>query len=372
MLVVCEPYLDRLPYKHLHKHNTTYSPCCKDIDKVVTLCYNNICRTDGKICQQHILKATRGIDMGYCVYKHTAPNGKVYIGITSQLPRERWKSGGRGYETQTLFYKAIKKYGWTNFKHEILYTGLTKEAAEQKEIELIKHYKSNDTNFGYNIREGGSSSLWAESSKEKLRLANLGKHCSEETKKKLHDFNIGKKIPEEVKRKISKTLTGYKRGSFTEEHRRKLSEAAKKRPIPEKQLKQLLELAANQKGENNPRARKVKQFDLENNYIKTWGCISDACRALNINPRRSGNITSCCRGDRKTAYGYIWRYEDDDPEQRNKNYLASLEKNRDQKIKYYKANKGKCLERQREYRETHRERIREYMHKYYLEHRKRR
>jgi group I intron endonuclease len=246
----------------------------------------------------------------YTVYKHTAPNGKVYIGITKAEPSKRWKNGN-GYKTQVLFYKAIEKYGWNNFKHEILFSNLTKEEAEQREIDLIKQYKSNNPEYGYNIREGGSLSLWAESSKEKLRLANLGKHLTAETKKKLHDFNIGKKIPEEVKSKISKTLTGFKRGTFSEEHRKKLSESLKGRPPSEKQLKQLLNLAENQKGRNNPNARRVKQFDLKNNYIKTWDCISDACKKLGVNTQNSGNISMCCKGTKKTAYGYIWRYVDD-------------------------------------------------------------
>ena len=29
----------------------------------------------------------------YSVYKHTAPNGKVYIGITSRKPEYRWNNG---------------------------------------------------------------------------------------------------------------------------------------------------------------------------------------------------------------------------------------------------------------------------------------
>ena len=32
----------------------------------------------------------------YCVYIHTAPNGKMYIGQTSQKPEARWNNG-RGY-----------------------------------------------------------------------------------------------------------------------------------------------------------------------------------------------------------------------------------------------------------------------------------
>ena len=52
-------------------------------------------------------------DINYCVYKHTTPNNKVYIGITCKDPNSRWRNG-EGYATQKYFYKAIKKYGWDN------------------------------------------------------------------------------------------------------------------------------------------------------------------------------------------------------------------------------------------------------------------
>jgi len=29
----------------------------------------------------------------YCVYKHTSPNGKMYIGMTGQNPEKRWGKG---------------------------------------------------------------------------------------------------------------------------------------------------------------------------------------------------------------------------------------------------------------------------------------
>ena len=80
----------------------------------------------------------------YTVYKHTTPSNKVCIGITSKDPKIRWY--GR-YRNNYHFSKAIDKYGWENIKHEILYSGLSKDEAEQKEIELIKQYKSNQRDF---------------------------------------------------------------------------------------------------------------------------------------------------------------------------------------------------------------------------------
>ena len=71
----------------------------------------------------------------YIVYMHVFPNNKKYIGITSKKPKQRWESG-TGYRTQSLMYRAIQKYEWDNIEHKILYINLTKEEAEQKEIEL--------------------------------------------------------------------------------------------------------------------------------------------------------------------------------------------------------------------------------------------
>lgn len=82
------------------------------------------------------------------------PNGKIYFGITGNDYLERWGHNGKGYYGQYVFDK-ILYYGWSNIKHYILHRDLTKEEAEQKEIELITKYKTNDERYGYNIAKGG-------------------------------------------------------------------------------------------------------------------------------------------------------------------------------------------------------------------------
>ena len=107
----------------------------------------------------------------YCVYKHTTPNNKVYIGITSKNPLERWNNG-HGYASNKHFTNAIMKYGWDNIQHEILFEGLTKEEACQKEIELIAFYKSNNCEFGYNRSSGGE---WSAIGAYKVLITHEGK-----------------------------------------------------------------------------------------------------------------------------------------------------------------------------------------------------
>ena len=128
----------------------------------------------------------------YTVYMHVSPSGKRYIGITGQSVEKRW-GNGTGYKNCISFNRAIEKYGWNNIKHIILYSGLRKEDAETKEIELIKKYNTTDSRYGYNIENGGST---------------IGKH-SEETKRKISIANKGntspfKGIPRSEETKIKK------------------------------------------------------------------------------------------------------------------------------------------------------------------------
>ena len=187
------------------------------------------------------------MENNYVVYKHIFPNGKVYIGITMQNIKRRWRYNGSGYsKSQVKIYNAIKKYGWENVKHEILYEKLSKEEAEQKEIELIKKYNSNDDMYGYNIENGGN---------------HKGK-VSNETKQKLSKIFNGRKMSDEAKINLIKN-------------------------IPKK---------------------KVYQFDKKGNLLNEYISIREAARKNNID---SGSITLCCekKKNHKTAGGYIWSYE---------------------------------------------------------------
>ena len=58
----------------------------------------------------------------------------------------------------------------------------------------------------------------------------------------------------------------------------------------------------------NPRAKKVKQYNLNNELLNHYDGIKEASRINNINPR---DITKCCQHKRKQVGGYIWRYADE-------------------------------------------------------------
>lgn len=136
----------------------------------------------------------------YKVYMHICPNDKKYIGITKQEPDKRWKKG-KGYRTQEHFKKAIDKYKWENIKHLILFENLTKNEANEKEIELIKRYKTNNYKYGYNVTSGGDGVrdvIISEKQKQILKIALKGnqnakgyKHTNEE-KEKMRLAKLGK------------------------------------------------------------------------------------------------------------------------------------------------------------------------------------
>lgn len=77
-------------------------------------------------------------DGPYKTYCLTFPNGKMYVGITSQDPERRWRKG-KGYAEDSFVRKAIEKYGWENVEKEIVASNQTEEEAKNFERLLIKN-----------------------------------------------------------------------------------------------------------------------------------------------------------------------------------------------------------------------------------------
>ena len=159
-------------------------------------------------------------DCLYSVYMHIFPNGKRYVGITAQKPKDRWRVNGNGYKPQKMVYSAIKKYGWNNIEHIIVKDNLSVSDAAELEKALIAKYQTTNSCFGYNQSIGGENSpigvKRSEETKQKLSISHKGKvtrmgfHLSEKQKQHLREINLGKKMSEEVKAKISQKNKGQK------------------------------------------------------------------------------------------------------------------------------------------------------------------
>lgn len=221
----------------------------------------------------------------YYVYIHTLPNNKVYIGITHQNCNRRWRNNGKGYRNNKYFYNAINKYRWENIKHEILFENLTKEEAEQKEIELIKQYKSNNKKYGYNIANGGNClGTVSEQTKKILREKSLGNHNAK--------GYVRTKEQREISRKVNlgnKNMLGKHHSEETKEKIRQ-AKLGKKMSLETKIKK----------------GKPVVMFTKNNEYVNRFYSITEAHNKTGIN---LSNIRQCCVNNRKTAGGYIWKYE---------------------------------------------------------------
>lgn len=201
----------------------------------------------------------------YCVYMHVSTiNGKKYIGITRQNPLKRWKNGF-GYCHNKYFMSAINKYGWNSFTHIILFTGLDSKTASDIEEKLIAKYQSNNREFGYNLSSGG----------EKPAKGHTCVH-TEETKRKMSDAHKGKCLSDATKRKISNAKKWRGNGKDG-----------------------LL-------GKDCGQARLIYQLTLDGEIVGDFYGSGEAARKLGYSsPSKIGDV---CRGTRKTAYGYKWKY----------------------------------------------------------------
>lgn len=171
----------------------------------------------------------------------------------------RWGRNGIRYSNNSYFFRAILKYGWDNIKHEILCKGLSKEEAEKMEIELIEKYKSNRREFGYNHSIGGG--------------VNKGwhYHLSDKTKHRLSEINTGKVLNKNTREKIS---NGLKK--------------------------------AYANGERTSLQKITLQYSKDGQFINRYSSKREASKKTGIS---ESNIGHCCNGERKSAGGYVWKYE---------------------------------------------------------------
>ena len=209
----------------------------------------------------------------FFVYMHRLKeDGRVYIGQScSSSLGERSGSNGYRYKGCTKFYNAIQRYGWDAFDHIVLADNLTLEEANQLEASYITQYDS--INNGFNIYEGGRNHLYTVEQRYQMSERMKGEK----------NPNYGKPRSEETKQKIGKANAISQIGN-------KHSEATKEK------------------------IRKSHQKDIPIICVETgkiYSCPSEASWDVH-QTRNAGHITEVCKGKRKTAFGYHWKYLEQD------------------------------------------------------------
>lgn len=262
----------------------------------------------------------------YCIYKHTSPKGKSYIGITKNT-NKRFGTNGNGYKNQPKFWNAIQKYGWENFTHEIIEDNLPFEQACLGEELYIEIYDS--INNGYNICTGGMGVKEIGNKKviqfsQSFQVLNVFKSlsfCSEKIGLKsvttIRNWCIDKKIH-----------CGYYWRFFDDCKDLHINESSfdeydlnynyiNFNPYSDK-----IEKIHNSKiGKRSNNRRKINQYSIDGTFIKTWDSIIEAVKYYNI-PNDSAIIRAIKRN--YNCFGYRWKYYNND----TSNISPNITKNR--------------------------------------------
>lgn len=195
-------------------------------------------------------------EVTYTVYKHeNLSNGKSYIGMTSREPKYRWNNGN-GYKNQPKIWSDIKESDWNaDWEHNII--GKFEDKQEALNIEEMFIWLYDSINEGYNTSAYSSHSC----------------NHTEESKKKISESKIGEKSPmfgkhhsEESKKHISESMTG---------------------------------------NHNSP-TKPVLQYSKTGEFIAEYQSIREAERQTGC---KSESVCRCCKGNHKSAGGFIWQYK---------------------------------------------------------------
>lgn len=104
-------------------------------------------------------------------------NGKKYVGQTNNPQRRKTEHKSNAFNEKSvnfnsIFHKAIRKYGFENFEYEVLeeFQNTTQEEIDNRERYWIKEKKSQVNEHGYNLLNGGKGSFWQSSfTEEEIR-----------------------------------------------------------------------------------------------------------------------------------------------------------------------------------------------------------
>lgn len=209
--------------------------------------------------------------IGY-IYKITNQiNNKSYIGKTYLTVEQRWKShireSRKNNRNHRPLYKAINKYGIQNFLVETL--GEYEEGIlEQKESEYIEIF--NTYNNGYNATLGGDGSRYLT-------------FTDEEVIEKYQYSRSAVKVAKELNCSSDTVLAILKNYN--------------------------IEVLTNREKGIIFCSKQVSQYTKDMEWIADYDTIIDASIQCFGTKDHAPNIGRCCKGQRKTCKGFIWRYK---------------------------------------------------------------
>lgn len=276
------------------------------------------------------------------IYKITnIINGKCYIGQTTDAKRrfQQHKHLGYGNQDNKVLYYAINKYGINNFTFEIIESQV--ENYNERERYWIKYYDSYEN--GYNETEGGenpplnireNSPFATHTEEDVTKVKDLILH-TDKTFKEIaiqtgYDSSTIERINKGILWNDSDRKYPLRPGLAAKKDRSELiiddllNSTLSQKEIAKKYNCSRTTVTAINNGQNffNPNLkyplRKRKQnYDYTKNIcmvdkntnqiLNVFKSISEAGHFLGTSGQ---TITRCLKGEQKTAYGYKWKYEE--------------------------------------------------------------
>ena len=168
------------------------------------------------------------------IYKATnLVNQKIYIGQTNNLEKRKKRHAYLATTSSTAFHKALRKYGYENFRWDVLAECETRTQANSLESKFINEYGGISNPFVYNEKDGGhcfTTKHWTKEDKqiysERAKKSNLNKKGSTPE-------NIVKSVETRKRTGVYDRLSERQKGDHNsakrEEVRKKISESMKLR-----------------------------------------------------------------------------------------------------------------------------------------------
>ena len=201
-------------------------------------------------------------------------NGKIYIGKTERTIQERWREHRKDYLRERCYdrplYRAMRKYGLSNFTIELL-----EETNNPEEREIFWIEQKGSFKHGYNATMGGDG-------------------------KKYIDYDL--------------VVATYKNSGI-------IKETAKILGICEDTVHKILkqkDISIKPTSEINKEkfSKMVSMYSLNDEYIRTFISLQEAATYM-VENKLTGckhstirtHISEVCRGKRKTAAKFKWKFE---------------------------------------------------------------
>lgn len=221
------------------------------------------------------------------IYKYTSPNGHSYIGQTINTLKERAKNiiSGTGYKKCTLFWKAIEKYGWNNFKVEIIEEVKIEELNEAERNSILK-FNTLAPN-GYNLTIGGDGGKTKEVYVYSSQNGKLLEHYNS-----LSEASLNTGVPIE-------TISAIMSVNCKRERRQAHNLVFSNEYFLKYDISKL----------NRKSYHKIYVYDKSGKYLKNFNTISEASKELKIG---DSSIRKCLCGHSLHASYYQFRNSKED------------------------------------------------------------